>query len=338
MRIKKNIILVLVLLLNTSCLHFNANKGNQTFKGPYDLRAYNDEKRIGFNHVYKELVQENRIDKSLSDNINLKGQITVYIPKKEGKYPLILITHGWNNSKYAFLSIGRYLASNGYAVAVFTSKNQALPRDWLPAFSSAYELIKEKTEDPEHSLYGLIDTENIGLLAHSMGGAASLYYANFMPQVKAVAAIHAYNGSSHLIEAVGSANEDLGDTFLQIKAAVLFLTSEADITAYPEKTYRFFKNLNKENPACFLSFKDVKHNGALDIYIAPFAGGYDKKIFNRYTELTVSWFDAFLKGKKEKIGLFKKDDILFKNIKDFLYTETQREHEVYPNYDSRNLE
>ena len=94
MRIKKNIILVLVLLLNTSCLHFNANKRSQAFQGPYDLKAYNDEKRIGFNHVYKELVQDNLIDKSLSDDTNLKGQITVYIPKKEGKYPLILITHG----------------------------------------------------------------------------------------------------------------------------------------------------------------------------------------------------------------------------------------------------
>ncbi|WP_253708794.1 hypothetical protein [Treponema sp. OMZ 799] len=137
---------------------------------------------------------------------------------------------------------------------------------------------------------------------------------------------------------MGSSNEELGDEFPKIKSAVLFLTSEVDRTAYPEKTYKFFKNLNKEVPACFLSFKNIKHNAALDIYKTPLSGGYDEEAFQLYARLSVLWFDAFLKGKKESLKNFQINDALFQDIKEQLYTEKDREHEDYPSYDSRNLE
>ncbi|MEL3911952.1 alpha/beta hydrolase family protein [Treponema pedis] len=316
---------------------FTENKTDD-FIGSYEIKAYNDVSRIGFNNVYKSIVKDNTYDKTLSDKENLRGEITVYLPKKTGKYPLIMITHGWANSKLAFLSLGRYIASHGYAAAVFTSKKRSLPKDWLPAFSSVYGIINEAVCNKNHSMYNSIDMKNIGIIAHSMGGAAALYYANFIPEVKAVAAIHPYNGSSVLVETVGSSNEELGDSFTETNAAVLILTSEIDITAYPEKTYRFFKNLNKNNPACFLSFQNVKHNGSLDIYRTPLSGGYNEPFFKLYAGLDLAWFDVFLKNKRDGLEYFKPDGEKFKEIKNFLYEKPRGEHEVYPNYDSRNLE
>lgn len=304
--------------------------------GNYELKAFNDEKRIGFTNVYKKVLDDNTKDASLSSEY-VKGLITVYIPKQKGTYPLVLITHGWANSKFAFLSFGRTLASHGYAVAVFTSKQRALPKDWLAAFYSVYELLTTKTQNEKDALYNSIDTENIGLVAHSMGGAAALYFANFMPQVKAVTAIHPYNGASKLIEIVGSKNEELGDELPDVKGAVLILTSEADKTAYPEKTYRFFQNLNKTIPACFLSFKKIKHNGCLDMYKTLLSGGYTKENFMLYSALTTAWFNSFLKNRLEYSDIFIKGKEKFSEIEPLLYSENIRKHEPYPNYDVRNL-
>lgn len=304
--------------------------------GNYELKAFNDEKRIGFTHVYRHVLADNTKDISLSDE-NIKGLITLYIPKQNGKYPLVMITHGWANSKFAFLSFGRTLAAHGYAVAVFTSKQRSLPKDWLAAFYSVYKLLKIKTQDKADVLYDSIDTENIGIVAHSMGGAAALYFANFMPQVKAVTALHPYNGASKLIEIVGSKNEELGDEFPDIKGSVLILTSEADKTAYPEKTYRFFQNLNKTIPACFLSFKNIKHNSCLDMYKTLLSGGYNKETFILYSGLTAAWFNLFLKKQLEHSDAFTKGKEKFSEIENLLYTESIRKHESYPNYDARNL-
>lgn len=311
---------------------------HKTFEGPYDIKAYNDKNMIGFNRVYKKTLDDNKEDKSLSNAENIRGEVTVYIPKKKGKYPLIFVSHGWANYKYGFLPIGHYIASYGYAAALFTSKKKIHPKDWLPTYTAVQNLMKEKNEDPAHGLFNSIDIKNIGIVAHSMSGPASFYYASLMPEVKAISAIHPYNGASPFVEILGSSNEELGDEFPKIKSAVLFLTSEVDRTAYPEKTYKFFKNLNKEVPACFLSFKNIKHNAALDIYKTPLSGGYDEEAFQLYARLSVLWFDAFLKGKKESLKNFQINDALFQDIKEQLYTEKDREHEDYPSYDSRNLE
>ena len=75
----------------------------------------------------------------------------------------------------------------------------------------------------------------------------------------------------------------------------------------------------------------------MDIFKTPFSGGYDEKAFKLYSRLSVLWFDAFLKGKKENLKYFQIDDEKFQDIKDLLYTEIHREHEAYPSYDSRNL-
>ena len=146
---------------------------HKIFEGPYDIRAYNDKNMIGFNRVYKKTLEDNKEDESLSNEENLRDEVTVYIPKKKGKYPLILVSHGWANYKYGLLPIGHYLASYGYAVALFTSKKKAVPKDWIPTFTAVHNLIKNKNEDASHDLYGLIDINNIGIVTHSMSGTAS---------------------------------------------------------------------------------------------------------------------------------------------------------------------
>ncbi len=287
--------------------------------------------------IYKNKKIKNYKDKTLKDGKNISGKLTVYFPKEEAQYPLILISHGWISSKKVFLNMGRYISAQGYVVAIFTSKKMTRPKHWLKSFESALDVMLNKNLEEGPLLHNKIDTSKIGIMAHSMGGAGALAFANSHPMIKALVGIHPYNGASKFIENIGTKNEYLGDSFKDIQAATLILTGEKDITAYPEKTYKFFKNLNEDVPACFLSFQDFNHNDSLDMCRNLFSGGYSEKTFVLYSNLAKIWFDAFLKDKTDNLLYVKKDSKEFKKIAPLLYMNARREHESYPNYDSRNL-
>lgn len=63
---------------------------HKIFEGPYDIRAYNDKNMIGFKRVYKKTLEDNKEDKSLSNEENLRDEVTVYIPKKKREIPSYL--------------------------------------------------------------------------------------------------------------------------------------------------------------------------------------------------------------------------------------------------------
>ncbi len=287
--------------------------------------------------IYKNKKIENHKDKSLKERKTISGRVTVFLPKKDGQYPLILISHGWISSKKIFLNMGRYISAQGYVVAIFTSKKMTRPKHWLKSFEASLNLMLKKNLEQGNLLYNKIDTNKIGIIAHSMGGAGALAFSNSNPCIKAVVGIHPYNGASKLIENIGKKNEFLGDSFKDIQAATLILTGERDCTAYAEKTYRFFKNLNENVPSCFISFQDVNHNDSLDIFRKAFSGGYKEQTFVLYSNLIKIWLDSFLKNKSENLIYLKKSSEEFKKIEPLLYFKARREHEDYPNYDSRNL-
>ena len=118
------------------------------------------------------------------ENLPLNGRI--WIPKKEGKYPIISIIHG-NHSMQEFSDdgynyLGEFLSSHGY---IFNSLDQNfLNGSWAGDFRGSemttrawhflenLKYLKKLNNDSTSSLYNKIDYDNIIVMGHSRGGEA----------------------------------------------------------------------------------------------------------------------------------------------------------------------
>lgn len=111
---------------------------------------------------------------------------------REGRYPLVVLSHGFASTRYAHITLAEYLASHGYVVAAPDHTGNTLfdivggidedrrarstidrPRDL--AFVIDALLARDAGRDP--ILRGLIDPARIGVAGHSLGGYTALAIA-----------------------------------------------------------------------------------------------------------------------------------------------------------------
>jgi len=112
----------------------------------------------------------------------------VWYPKEKGRYPLVLCIHGnhpaqeFSEAGYDYL--GEHLASLGI---IFVSVDENFLNGSIGNENDAraYVLLHHaKTilswnNDPSNPLYGILDTQNIGIIGHSRGGEAVVHAASF---------------------------------------------------------------------------------------------------------------------------------------------------------------
>lgn len=96
---------------------------------------------------------------------------------------LVVLAHGYGGSTARFDAIARLLAAAGYVVAApsFPLTNEAAPGGHLPGMSDlrqqpadlavVIDAMLDAASDDTDPLYGRIDSERIGALGHSLGGA-----------------------------------------------------------------------------------------------------------------------------------------------------------------------
>lgn len=121
-----------------------------------------------------------------------------------GNYPIVLLSHGWDSSRQLHINLSEHLASHGYMVigidhtlgAAFTKLHDGriikrdeslLGDDFITDGKVLIEMYKEdiayvyskieKLNDKHDILKNHIDTDNIGLLAHSTGAGAAVAFA-----------------------------------------------------------------------------------------------------------------------------------------------------------------
>ncbi|RFB12709.1 acetylhydrolase [Bacillus sp. HNG] len=158
---------------------------------------------------------DNRIETFAESDGNREVNIEIWYPKNaEGKYPLIVFSHGAYGIKASNTSTFQNLASNGYVVvsidhpyhSLYTKDASGkitmvdssfmqevedvnngvydegtvfnLEQKWLQLrtddINFVIDTIKQKADDDNSDeLYQLIDTTEIGLIGHSLGGAAA---------------------------------------------------------------------------------------------------------------------------------------------------------------------
>jgi hypothetical protein len=111
--------------------------------------------------------------------------LTVFWPESEEiagfpGFPLVVFNHGFLLSAEGYLSYGRHLASHGFVVAMpsfpisFLNVNHA---NLAINVRFVIDYCLGANQEPEHTMFGLIDPSRIGVSGHSLGGKLSLLEA-----------------------------------------------------------------------------------------------------------------------------------------------------------------
>jgi predicted dienelactone hydrolase len=127
---------------------------------------------------------------------------------KDGKFPLVIVSHGYLGSRFLLTYLTENLASKGYIVAAidhsestfrdaagFPSTLLNRSKDILFVLNQMAELNNSKNE-----LKGLIDADNTGLIGYSMGGYGVLNVAGAGYSENSLKLFGALTGGSKALE------------------------------------------------------------------------------------------------------------------------------------------
>lgn len=217
--------------------------------------------------------------------------------KDENKFPLIIISHGYPGNRFLMSHMGENLASKGYVVVSIdhtdsTYENRAafastlLNRPYDQKF--VLDEMVRMTNDKNHFLYGLIDTENTGLIGYSMGGYGAIITAgggiteknatneSFSPQnvlkkvmtgskehenliddrFKAIVAIAPWGMTTGFWDVEGLRN---------VRKPIFFISGSIDSTSgYEEGTRKIFAEVVNTD-RYLLTFENANHNAIAPI-------------------------------------------------------------------------
>jgi len=133
------------------------------------------------------------------NNKNLYGWwVPMGNPKKENK-PTIILVHGWSRNVDRTMSFVKKLHPAGYNLLAFDSRCHGKSDD--DKFSSMVKFMEDiravigYSEKLPH-----VDTNRIGVLGLSIGGAASIYAASLDKRIKSVVTVGAFSHPSRVME------------------------------------------------------------------------------------------------------------------------------------------
>lgn len=106
---------------------------------------------------------------------------------EEGKFPLVVMSHGFNGWSTQFSNLAEHISSRGYVVASIDHADMKIEgmTDFILSFSrvlasrsldqrQVLEQIVSASGEGAEGFYALIDPEQVGLIGYSMGGYGAL--------------------------------------------------------------------------------------------------------------------------------------------------------------------
>lgn len=239
----------------------------------------------------------------MSDTPNL------YLPVgKQGKLPVVIVTHGFGANKEFMQPTAKLLASHGMLVLNYTAVDQKQPFQWLDGLIAAYTLLEGENRRPGSKIHDRVDFQRIGLLGHSMGAAGVLHIAamekpnGLRGKIKTVVSMMPYHGTTNaLLELFAGGKDKLGCNISATPNATLIISAEKDPTNEPIGGYEFYQTL-KTNKRVFFSLKGAKH---ID---------WMKESDRRYSvamPVIVAWMRTYLCGETQYESYFKEGGLYF---------------------------
>ncbi|MFW6262995.1 MAG: alpha/beta hydrolase family protein [Thermotogota bacterium] len=156
-------------------LNFSENNTNPIYDRPLTVEVW-----------YPGEIDEGRIEKTVyvdeqfvDDAIVFTGRALRNAKPVEGKFPLVIVSHGYPGTRFMMSYLTENLASKGYVVAAI-SHTESTVRD-QNRFSSTLlnrpldilftlDEIERFSKQKDSFLFELVDTDNVGLAGYSMGG------------------------------------------------------------------------------------------------------------------------------------------------------------------------
>jgi dienelactone hydrolase len=181
--------------------------------------------------VFYSYTDENRVEHYSTTGRYRKVNVEFWYPENaDGVFPLVIFSHGALGVRSSNLSLYHELASHGYVIGALdhpyqafwtrdesgrltllsldyltdlqredakTDKVQSLAyyQDWMSTrmgdINLVLDTVVENAKDGKNGVYGLVDTEKIGMMGHSLGGSAALGISRQRVEIKAVIALEA---------------------------------------------------------------------------------------------------------------------------------------------------
>ncbi len=149
----------------------------------------------------------------------------------DGKFPLVIVSHGYVGSRYLMTYLTENLASKGYIVAAIDHTESTF-RDAGSFTSTLLNRSKDisfvvnemaSLGDTDSNLKGLIDSENIAIVGYSMGGYGVLNVAGAGYSETFDKGFQQFTGGSNLLSPLVYGSPDyVGKVDTRIKAVVAF--------------------------------------------------------------------------------------------------------------------
>lgn len=233
----------------------------------------------------------------VDDEIVYRGRALKNAEVMEGRYPLIIISHGYPGTRFLLSYLAENLASKGYVV-VAPDHTDSTVRDQA-AFSSTLlnraldqlfiiDEVASLDSDMSHFLGGHVDTDHVGIAGYSMGGFGAINAAGAGFTQAGVDLSWGVPGGKLEIRQSGNPEFEASldsrvkaifalapwgaeyfwdaDTMLGLTVPSFFLVgSQDDVSLYENGVKRFYDwALNSER--YMLVFNEARHNIAPNAY------------------------------------------------------------------------
>jgi dienelactone hydrolase len=243
------------------------------------------------------------------DDLDGIDPISIYYPDTDPpmeNLPVVILDTGFNQPRLAYEGYGQQLAQWGFVCVVkfvaspgLTGIGDARVDDHVVQNSALLDWLAVQNVMPESALYGMLDTENAGIIGHSLGAGIAIDTTVSEPRIQAAVSLDGnYPGPEF----------DPRDALPEEDAAILFFFATEGRWCSGQRfdQPRLFEFTSPD--AIEVSIIGASHLDFMDsiiglTHVAPFVcprGSQDAQVVRDIaTRYLIAWFNVYLKGMDE---------------------------------------
>jgi dienelactone hydrolase len=223
---------------------------------------------------------------TLSTDLYFPGTITGGVESGAAPCPLVVLGHGFSQSKARHVNQGLHLGSRGFVVLIPNFKGGSDHARNGEDIRRCIDWALSRTEDPGSILYGCIDARAIGVSGHSAGGLSAILAAAGDTRIRAVSVMDPVDNRGQGVAALPNVRVPIAMTWSE-PSACNANGSAAVLYAAAAGIRRGIKvvganHTDPQDPA-----------GLLSSLVCGSADAARQSCYRRYM---VGWFERYLRG------------------------------------------